>query len=89
MLKFTNVDLKLISDIEKYQFVESMIRDGISMISKDCAGASNIFLKSHGANKPTSFIIYLDAKKLYGHSRRQLFLTKILDWVNSKDFKPI
>ena len=88
MLKFANVDLKLISDIEKYQFVESTIRNGISMICKDCTGASNIFLKSHAANKPTSYITYLDANNLYGHSRMQLFQTKILDWVNSKDFKP-
>ena len=31
MLKFTDVSLKLISDIEKYQFIESMIKNGVSM----------------------------------------------------------
>ena len=34
MLKFTDVNVKLISDVEKYQFVESVIRSAISMICK-------------------------------------------------------
>ena len=32
MLKFTDVNLKLTSDIEKYQFIESTIRGAISII---------------------------------------------------------
>ena len=32
MLRFTDVNLKLISDIERYQFVESTIRGGIYVI---------------------------------------------------------
>ena len=34
MLKFTDVNIKPISDVEKYQFVESVIRSTISMICK-------------------------------------------------------
>ena len=34
MLRFTDANLKLISDIEMYQFVESTITGGISMICK-------------------------------------------------------
>ena len=33
-LRFTGVDLKLMSDIEKHQFIESMINRDISMICK-------------------------------------------------------
>ena len=41
MLKFTDVNLKLTSDIEKYQFIESTIRGGaISIICKEFAKAS-------------------------------------------------
>ena len=46
---------KLISDIEKYQFIKSIIGCGISMISKGYA---------EGLNKPTLYIIYLDASNL-------------------------
>ena len=68
MLRFTNVNLKLILDIEKYRLVESLIRGGISMICKGYAEANNKFLKSYDINKPTSCIIYLDANNLYGYS---------------------
>ena len=85
MLRFTDVNLKLISDIEKYQFVESTIREGISMICKGYAEANNKFLKSCDANKPTSYNIYLDANSFYEQSMMQFFPTKILDWINPKD----
>ena len=47
MLKFTNVDLKLFSDIEKYQLIKSTIRGSICMICKDYAEGNNIFIKSY------------------------------------------
>ena len=68
MLRFTNVNLKLILDIEKYQLVESLIRGGISMICKGYAEANNKSLKPYDINKATSCIIYLDANNLYGYS---------------------
>ena len=37
MLTFKNIDLKLISNSEKYQFIESTISGGISMICKSYA----------------------------------------------------
>ena len=57
ILVFTDVDLKLISDIETYQFIKSAIRAGISMVCKGYAEGNNKFLKPYGANKPTSYII--------------------------------
>ena len=83
MLRFTDVTLKLISDVEKYQFIESTIRGGISMIYKGYAEAYNKLLKSYDANKPTSYRIYLETNNLYGHSTMQLSPTKIF---NPKDF---
>lgn len=47
MLWFPDVDIKLVEDIEKYQF----------LICRSDAKASNKFLKLYGANKPTSYII--------------------------------
>ena len=68
MLRFADVNLKLISDIEKYNFNESKIRVDISIICEDLAEANNIFLKSYDANNPTSNIRCLDGNDLYGHS---------------------
>ena len=40
----------------------------------------------YDANKPTSYIIYLDANNIYEHSMMQLLPTEIIDRVNPKDF---
>ena len=74
MLRFTVVNLRLVSDIEKYQFIESTIR---SMICKGYAQANNKFLKSYDDKKPTSNIICLDTNNLSGHSMMQLLLTEL------------
>ena len=85
MLKLTNVNLKIIQDTGKYKFVESTIRGGIFTIWKDYTEAKNKFLKLYDANKPSSYIICLDANKLYGIFMMQLLPTEMLDWVNPKD----
>ena len=46
MLRFLDIDLKLISDVKKHQFLESAIRGGISMIRKSYAEGNNKFLGS-------------------------------------------
>ena len=43
MLRFTDINLKLMSDIENYQFIESTIKVYISMICKGYAEANNKF----------------------------------------------
>ena len=81
MIEITNI-----SDIENYEFIESTIRGGISMICTGYAEANNKLLKPYDASNSTSYIIYLDANNSYGHSMMQLLPTELLDWVNSKDF---
>ena len=86
MLRFTDGNLNLMSNIEKYQFVESAMSGGISIICNSYAKANNIFLKSCNANKTSLYIIYLHANNLSEHSMMKLLPTEIVDWVNSKDF---
>ena len=81
MLKFTDVNLKLISDFEKYQSIESTISGGISMICMGCVEANNKFFKSYSASQPTSHIIYLDANNLHGYSQLKYYdATSVLFW---------
>ena len=56
------------------------------MVCEGYAEANNKFLKSYDTNKPTSYIVYLDANNIFGHSKIQLLPTEIFDWVNPKDF---
>ena len=94
MLSFTDdVNLKLVPDTEKYQFIETTIGVDVSMICKGYAEAKIKFLKSYNTSKHTSYnntskpasnIKYLDVNNLYPHSMIQVSPTEKLDWYNPK-----
>ena len=86
MLRFSDLNLRLISVIGKHQFIESTLRCCISVTFKEYAEVSNKFSKSYYAKKLTSYIKYLDANNLYKHSTIKLLPTQIPDWANPKDF---
>ena len=54
------------------------------MICKGYVEANNKFLKLYNPNKPTSYIIYLDANNFYGHCMIQPLPTEIINWVSSE-----
>ena len=86
MLNFTDVNLKPISGIAKFQFTGSTGRGHISMICEGCTETNNKCFKFYNLAKPISCIIYLEASNLYGHSMMQLPPTEVPEWVNLKDF---
>ena len=71
VLRFKGVNLKLISHIEKYQFIERIIRS-ISKINKNYSKAKNKFLKSYEPCKLLTYIVYIDYHNIYGYSMMQL-----------------
>ena len=86
MLRFYDFNLKLISVIEKYQFMESTLRGCISVTFREYADASNKFSKSYYAKKSASYIMYLEANNLYELSTMKLLPTQVPDQVNLKGF---
>ena len=66
MSKLTGVKLELISDIEVYLFIEQGLTGGVSYICKRFSDTSNNYIKNYDPTKESKFIMYLDAKKLYG-----------------------
>jgi hypothetical protein len=72
-LKYTNVELELITDPEIFLFFESAMRGGISVISNRYARANNPYLepKDYDSSQPLSYIYYLDANNLYGWAMSQ------------------
>ena len=65
MLKMTEIKLKLISDIDKYHFVEKGLRGGISYISKRFSEANNKYIKNYDPTKESKQTIDLDANNVY------------------------
>lgn len=85
MLKFTNVELELLSDYDKYLFIEKAIRGGIATCVKRYAEANNRELGDlYDSEKPDSYLIYIDANNLYGHSMSRPMPKDNFRWVKQK-----
>ena len=76
--KMTEIKLKLIYDIDKYNFVEKGLRGGISYISKRFREANNKYIKNYDPVKEIKYIKDLDAKWKMENSTHSFRETKLL-----------
>ena len=74
MLKFTEVKLDLISDIDMYNFFEKGIRGGMT----------NVVQRFAQVEEDDSHIVYYDCNNLYGFAMIQPLPFKDFAWVNPK-----
>ncbi len=87
MLKFTEVELDLISDPDMYLMVERGIRGGISTITKRYAKANNKYIKGYDNTQTSVYIPYLDANNLYAWAMSKTLPLKDFQWMNSDELK--
>ena len=66
MLKMTEIELELNSDIGMYLLIEKGIGEGISYIAKRFSKSNNKYMQSYDDKKPSKYITYLNAHNLYG-----------------------
>ncbi|GFX83941.1 uncharacterized protein TNCV_4286611 [Trichonephila clavipes] len=89
-LYMSRVKLELFTDLDMHLFVERGIRGGISMISHRFSSANNKYLDSYDENKPSKYILYLDANNLYGWAMSQPLPTHGFEWITQPiDFMEI
>ena len=89
MLKMTDIKLELMTDIDTFQFIEKGLRGGLSYIANRYGEANNKYMKDYDENKPSKYIMYLDANNLYGWAMSQYLPTGGFKWMSEKQINEI
>ena len=66
MLKMTDIKLKLIIDIDMFQFIEKGMRGGVSYITNRYGKANVRYMVGYNEKAPSKYILYLNTNNLYG-----------------------
>lgn len=87
MLKYTKVQLELLTEIDMLHFFKKGIRGGVSTCVKRWCHANNKFLPEYNLLEPSSFILYLDATNLYGYAMKQYLPTGSFEWLTRNEIE--
>ena len=85
LFKTTEVNVELLTDYDMLLFIEKGRRGGISMVSKRYAEANNKYLENFDPEKPSNYLLYLDANNLYGWAMSQPLPIGDYKWVEKTD----
>ena len=85
VLKMTGIELKKISDIDKYLFIEKGTRGGISYIAKRHGKANNKYMNDYNPEEPSTFKTYLNKNNLYGWAMSEYLPYEKFEWVKNVD----
>lgn len=89
MLKFTNVQIELFTDIDHLMFVEKSLRGGLSQVSNRHCKTNNKYMGlEYDSSKPSNYLLYLDVNNLYGWAMNETLPISDYSWVE-QDFSDI
>ena len=82
-----DINLKLITDIDMYQMVETGLRGGVSYTANRYSKPNNKYMCDY--DKESSYLMYLDAKNLYGWAMSQPLPTGRFKWLKEDNWDDI
>ena len=87
LLKYTNINMELLTDIDMHIFIEKGMRGGLSMVSNRHAKANKPHTADYDPEKDNNYIMYYDANNLYGWAMSQSLPYSGFKWNEIKDGK--
>ena len=88
MLEMTNFKLKLMTNVDMFQFIEKGMRRGVSYNANRYGKANNKYMKEYDENAPSKYIMYL-ANNLYGRAMSQYLPTGNFRWMTDKEINKV
>ena len=85
MLKTTEIEFKLILDINMHLLIEKGMRGGILYIAKRYSKANNKYMTNYDSSKESKSIVYLDADNFYGWAISQYLPYGEFKWLSQKE----
>ena len=83
MLRFCNISLKLLTDIEMVIFFQNALRGGLSCCTKRYVEANNKYMEEDfDPSKPESYLFYCDINNLYGEAMSSHLPYSEFEWVD-------
>ena len=89
ILKMTNVQLELVTDVDMVQFMENGMHGGISYIANRHVEANNKHMTGYDPQKPSKYIMYQDANNLYGWAMSPCLPTGAFQWLSQKKIEKV
>ena len=82
-LKKTGVEIELLTDIDMILMNEEGVRGGITQAIRKYASANNKYMKNYNPNQKLSYLMYLDAKNLYGWAMCRKLPLNNFKWIEN------
>lgn len=71
MLKYCQIKIELLTDIEEISFIMDGIRGGVCVANKHYAKSNNKYMENYNKNEESTFLQCLDFVNLYGYAMSQ------------------